>query len=83
MAAHPRSASSTFPQIAEKGRVMSREFPFDEKLECQVCGELGAFDLMGSYICQECLGDGVGPEDWEPSEAQQCLIPIPAAYAEQ
>jgi hypothetical protein len=34
---------------------MSREVPFDIDEKCDDCGSVVAFDLMGDYICAECL----------------------------
>jgi hypothetical protein len=34
---------------------MDKTIPFDEHAVCDTCGQIGAFDFMGDYICQECL----------------------------
>ena len=34
---------------------MSREYQYDEKLVCQVCGTRGAYDIMGDCLCVDCL----------------------------
>jgi len=34
---------------------MSRDVPYDTHAVCDTCGNVGAFDFMGDYICAECL----------------------------
>lgn len=36
---------------------MIREFPFEEFSVCDVCGNIGAYDIMGDYFCSNCLPD--------------------------
>lgn len=31
-----------------------REVPYDPKLKCDNCGNVGAFDFMGDYFCDVC-----------------------------
>jgi len=42
---------------------MSREMPFDKDAVCDICGNAGAFDLMGDYLCPACLEKLVPPDD--------------------
>ena len=49
---------------------MGREIPYDENLKCDICGQLGAMDFMGDYICVGCLicdkdGNVIGTKDKE------------------
>lgn len=34
---------------------MDRTFPYDKTEKCDTCGEQGAFDMMGDFICEDCL----------------------------
>lgn len=34
---------------------MSRDVPFDKDAVCDQCGAVGAFDLMGDYLCPVCV----------------------------
>lgn len=34
---------------------MNREYQFDFTEVCDICGKVGAFDIMGDYLCSECL----------------------------
>ena len=34
---------------------MSHNIEFDKNAICDGCGYIGAYDLMGDYICDECL----------------------------
>jgi hypothetical protein len=34
---------------------MNRDVPFDKDEECDLCGEIGAYDFMGDYVCPACL----------------------------
>ena len=34
---------------------MSREIPYDENAECDICGHIGAFDFQGDYFCEGCI----------------------------
>ena len=34
---------------------MDRTIQFEEEEFCDECGKKGAFDLMGDYLCHECL----------------------------
>lgn len=36
----------------------SREFPWDPNEVCDNCGNQGAFDLYGDYVCGDCLHGG-------------------------
>jgi hypothetical protein len=36
---------------------MSRTVPYKHDRNCDGCGELGAFDFMGDYICNECFAN--------------------------
>ena len=33
----------------------SREAPYDKHKECDNCGEMGAHDFMGDYLCDKCV----------------------------
>lgn len=33
----------------------NRTVPFDKECKCDVCGQSGAYDFMGDYICSDCL----------------------------
>jgi len=35
------------------------DFPFDVKATCDTCGEVGAYDVYGDWICNKCLGPQV------------------------
>jgi len=47
-----------------------RDCTYDEDLICDVCGKMGAYDVMGDYVCEECIeGRGEWPgnfneDDW-------------------
>ena len=32
-----------------------KEFKFCEDEKCDNCGEIGAFDIYGDYLCSDCL----------------------------
>ena len=34
---------------------MNREIPYEENEKCDVCGQEGAFDFMGDFVCAKCL----------------------------
>lgn len=34
---------------------MDRGFPYDELTHCDTCNQLGAYDIYGDYICDDCL----------------------------
>lgn len=34
---------------------MNRDIPYEENEKCDVCGQKGAFDFMGDFICEKCL----------------------------
>jgi len=34
---------------------MNRDVPYDEDAKCDDCGNMGAYDFMGDYICEECV----------------------------
>ena len=34
---------------------MSREVPYNDDLNCDICNKSGAFDFMGDYYCENCL----------------------------
>lgn len=42
---------------------MSREVPWAEDAHCDVCGQLGAYDFMGDYVCGKCLHLGEDPDN--------------------
>jgi len=46
---------------------MSREVPFDKDASCDRCGNVGAWDFMGDYYCDECVEEL--EEDNEPDDA--------------
>jgi hypothetical protein len=33
----------------------SREVYMEEDLQCDICGEYGAYNFYGGFICQKCL----------------------------
>ena len=33
-----------------------RDVPFDENATCDGCGTIGAWDFMGDYFCEKCMG---------------------------
>ena len=34
----------------------SREAPYDKHIECDSCGKEGAYEFMGDYLCDDCVG---------------------------
>ncbi len=34
---------------------MSRDIAYEPELICDVCKHEGAYDVMGDYICEDCL----------------------------
>lgn len=36
----------------------SREFAFETTAECDGCGQAGAFDIYGDYLCAGCMSTG-------------------------
>lgn len=42
---------------------MGREVPFDEEAICDSCGERGAWDFMGDYLCDKCAKLAVEADD--------------------
>lgn len=34
---------------------IDREIPYEDSCMCDICGEEGAYDLMGDYVCSTCL----------------------------
>lgn len=36
---------------------MSRSVLFDESEKCDRCGEQGAYDFLGDFLCQNCFSD--------------------------
>lgn len=57
------------------------------RLVCANCGSASLImrDMHGWVECRDCGHEdhAIPEEDYEPSEAQQGLIPIPEGYAEQ
>jgi uncharacterized membrane protein len=39
----------------QKRRNITRDIPFWKEVKCDICGELGAFDFTGDFICSTCL----------------------------
>jgi len=35
---------------------MVRDILYDPELECDNCGAIGAYDFMGDYLCENCIG---------------------------
>jgi len=35
---------------------MSRDIPFYPEVQCDNCGTIGAYDFMGDYLCENCIG---------------------------
>jgi len=46
---------------------MGREVPFKKTAICDECGETGAYDFMGDYLCQDCADSAISGGD----EAEQ------------
>ena len=45
---------------------MSREVRYDPELQCDNCDAIGAYDFMGDYLCENCIGFHIeGEEDFE------------------
>lgn len=42
-----------------------REVPYDTHAVCDTCGNVGAFDMMGDYYCEECLTEALDEEEDE------------------
>ena len=38
---------------------MNRDIPYDETAICDICGNEGAFDFMGDFICVECASKAI------------------------
>lgn len=53
---------------------MNREVPWTEDAHCDVCGQLGAYDFMGDYICHKCIMLEKESDAGNPDE------PIPHAH---
>jgi len=49
---------------------MDRDYPYDDFALCDICGKVGAFDIMSDYLCEECIEDREGwsgnfnEDDW-------------------
>ena len=35
---------------------MSSELEFEPDIACDLCGEIGVYDVMGDYLCPFCMG---------------------------
>jgi len=36
-----------------------RTVPFDEDAVCDICGEKGAYDFIGDFLCPECVDKAI------------------------
>ena len=45
----------------------NREIPIEPDAICDVCGRVGAYDIMGDYYCDECIKafTKVDKTDWD------------------
>lgn len=50
---------------------MGRDVPFDVDEKCDICGEPGAYDFYGDFICQECLLLGTLEEELGNGESNE------------
>ena len=44
---------------------MNREIEYLPEEECDVCGNIGAFDFMGDFLCSECANIYIDSDDSE------------------
>ena len=49
---------------------MNRTIPYFPEVFCDVCGALGAYDVMGDYFCDKCMEDFT-QEDEQPTDGQK------------
>ena len=40
-----------------------RIVPFDKDAVCDVCGQVGAYDFMGDYLCGKCASERIPEEE--------------------
>ena len=51
---------------------MNREAEYEADEICDICGEEGAFDFYGDYICEECLGGDYDKEQfYDPKDSEE------------
>ena len=36
---------------------MDRDYPYDDEALCDICGKIGSYDIMGDYLCEDCIED--------------------------
>lgn len=41
----------------------NRDVPFDDEAKCDSCGQLGAYDFMGDYLCPNCAEKAIGESE--------------------
>lgn len=45
---------------------IDRTIPYEPETVCDMCGEKGAFDFMGDFLCPECTQEALdGSESYE------------------
>ena len=50
---------------------MSHEIPFEQFAVCELCGEIGAFDISGDFICGRCIAELDNDYSPEPEEDEE------------